>query len=111
MSRHLQLLDFWGCSPEKVPNQQEQRVERSQVPHPLPAAAGKGWALMTQRHQLSSLLFFSFLFFRCHPDRSGRLFLPRRSWARRPRSAHFASRVVHRDGGTVATSLPFHIPL
>jgi len=24
---------IWGCSPEKVPNQQEQRVERSQVPH------------------------------------------------------------------------------
>jgi len=34
MSRHLQPLDFWGCPSEKVPNRKEQRVERSQVPHP-----------------------------------------------------------------------------
>jgi hypothetical protein len=42
MSRHLHPLDFRGCSPEKVPNQQEQRVERSQVPHPCGSVLCKG---------------------------------------------------------------------
>ena len=42
MSRHLQPLDFWGCSSEKVPNQKEQRVERSQVAHPCGVGLGKG---------------------------------------------------------------------
>src|SRR6266404_1574938 len=52
----------------------------------------------------------SWVWFFCHPDRSGRHFLAHRSLpalsvaegVRRPRSAHFASRVLHRGGGTVA---------
>jgi len=55
MSRHLQLLDFWGCSPEKVPNQQELRVERSQVPHTPPLRVGLGWAFPNYQLQKCGL--------------------------------------------------------
>src|SRR5258705_5756732 len=41
-------------------------------------------------------------------SRNGRLFLPFAPRERRRRSAHFASRVPHRDGGTVATHDPHH---
>jgi hypothetical protein len=44
MSRHLQPLDFWGCSTGKVPNRQEQRVERSQVPHARFVSMGLGFS-------------------------------------------------------------------
>jgi len=46
-------------------------------------------------------------FFLCHPDRSGRFSLSFEPRERRPRSAFFASRVLHRGGGTTATKSEF----